>query len=288
MALFDTDGNFVKVNAAQCATSSAARRYALLGRTEHELTHPDDRQADLEAGARMLPRRDAQLAGREALHAAERPAPCGCSPPTTFVRDDHGRGVCWLGQFQDITELRPPGRGATRSPTPSTGARSITSSIALRRPARPPADARPRRLQGHQRRATATEAGDELLRVIAGATRASACAATTCSPGSVATSSPVLPPALPDGRAATRAGRRAIWPRSWPTSGSGSTGSSPGRHRLRSASRPWPSVTRPPTCWPRPTAPCTRPRPSAAAASTARSAASSPPPPRPSRPPCGR
>ena len=31
----------------------------------------------------------------------------------TFVRDEHGRPLCWVGQFQDITELR---RHASRDP----------------------------------------------------------------------------------------------------------------------------------------------------------------------------
>ncbi len=84
---------------------------------------------------------------------------------TTFVRDDHGRGVCWLGQFQDITELR---RLASRDPLTDTLNRRAFHHELRARAGRRAADARPRRLQGHQRRAR-PRGGRRCLRVIAGA-----------------------------------------------------------------------------------------------------------------------
>ena len=53
MALFNTDGEYVRVNAALCRMLDRAPA-ELLGRRDQELTHPDDRESDLDAAWRIL------------------------------------------------------------------------------------------------------------------------------------------------------------------------------------------------------------------------------------------
>jgi PAS domain S-box-containing protein/diguanylate cyclase (GGDEF)-like protein len=104
MALFDLDGEYVRVNRSLCE---------LLGRTPDELigvrdqalTHPDDRAADLAAV-------DDVFAGRMRTFQCEKRfvRPDGeivwVLANLTFLRDDDGEPLSWVGQFQDITARR--------------------------------------------------------------------------------------------------------------------------------------------------------------------------------------
>ncbi|MGZ4278086.1 MAG: sensor domain-containing diguanylate cyclase [Solirubrobacteraceae bacterium] len=104
MGLFNTDGQYVRVNAALCALlgRSAAE---LIGRRDQEFTHPDDRQADIDAAWEILD-------GRASTHQTEKRfvRPDGTVVSVianlTFLRDDEGRPLSWVGQFQDITARR--------------------------------------------------------------------------------------------------------------------------------------------------------------------------------------
>jgi len=104
MALYNTDGRFVRVNDAMCQLLGREAE-ALEGVRDQELTHPDDRQTDLEAARRVL-------AGDIATFQTEKRfvRPCGevvwAIANLTFLRDEAGRPISWLGQFQDITEHR--------------------------------------------------------------------------------------------------------------------------------------------------------------------------------------
>jgi diguanylate cyclase (GGDEF)-like protein/PAS domain S-box-containing protein len=104
MALFNTDGEYVRVNAALCALLGRPSA-DLLGRRDQELTHPDDRQADLDAAWEILE-------GRLDTHQAEKRfvRPDGsvvwALASLTFLRDEEGRPLSWVGQFQDVTERR--------------------------------------------------------------------------------------------------------------------------------------------------------------------------------------
>ena len=71
----------------------------------------------------------------------------------TFLRDEHGRPLCWVGQFQDITELR---RLASRDPlTDALNRRAFDAELG-RCPRRGALlRARPRRLQGRSTTPTA-------------------------------------------------------------------------------------------------------------------------------------
>jgi diguanylate cyclase (GGDEF)-like protein/PAS domain S-box-containing protein len=115
MALFNTDGEFVRANAAMCELLGRPEA-EVLGHRDQEFTHPDDRQADVEAAWRIL---RGEMVNFQCEKRYERPGadPVWVLASVTFVRDDRDRPVCWLGQFQDITELR---RMASRDPLTDT------------------------------------------------------------------------------------------------------------------------------------------------------------------------
>ena len=104
MALFNTDGEYVRVNGALC-TLLGRPEAELLGRRDQEFTHPDDRQADLDAAFHILE-------GRMQTHQVEKRFlhPDGSEvcviANLTFLRDEDGRALSWVGQFQDITARR--------------------------------------------------------------------------------------------------------------------------------------------------------------------------------------
>ena len=80
MALFNTDGEFVRVNPAMCALLGRDAD-ELLGIRDQELTHPDDRQNDLDAAWRILRGELEHLAVREALRAPGRRSRLGAGEP---------------------------------------------------------------------------------------------------------------------------------------------------------------------------------------------------------------
>ncbi|HTJ76302.1 MAG TPA: PAS domain S-box protein [Acidimicrobiales bacterium] len=104
MALFNTDGEYVRVNAALCDLLGRPEG-ELLGHRDQELTHPDDRQSDVDAAWRIL---------RGELHTWQCEKrflrPDGSVVWTianlTFLRDEDGNPISWVGQFQDITERK--------------------------------------------------------------------------------------------------------------------------------------------------------------------------------------
>jgi diguanylate cyclase (GGDEF)-like protein/PAS domain S-box-containing protein len=111
MALFNTDGEYVRVNAALCELLGRGAG-ELLGIRDQELTHPDDRQSDLDATWRIL---NGELSSWQCEKRFVRPdgSVVWTLASLTFLRDEYGRPLCWVGQFQDITELR---RMASRDP----------------------------------------------------------------------------------------------------------------------------------------------------------------------------
>jgi diguanylate cyclase (GGDEF)-like protein/PAS domain S-box-containing protein len=101
MALFDTNGVYFRVNGAMCALLGRSRT-DLLGRSDLELTHVEDRQADITATADIL-------AGVADTHTCEKRylRPNGTTAwvlsNLVFLRGDGGHPMCWVGTFQDIT-----------------------------------------------------------------------------------------------------------------------------------------------------------------------------------------
>ena len=199
MAVFNTDGEYVRVNAALSALLGRAPE-DLLGRRDQELTHPEDRQADLDAAWEILE-------GRMDTHQTEKRfvRPDGsvvwALANLTFLRDEAGRPLSWVGQFQDVTRAPPAGGGAapSRRPRPAdrpaqpplvrAGARAAPRARAPLRPPGRDRDDRPRRLQGGQRRARPRRRRRAAGLRGRAAARAPARRA-TCWPGSAATSSP--------------------------------------------------------------------------------------------------
>ena len=104
MALFNCAGRYVRVNASLCALLGRSAD-ELIGRRDQELTHPDDRASDLEAAERIF-------AGELSTHQCEkrflRPdeSIVWTLANLTFLRDEAGRPLGWVGQFQDITARR--------------------------------------------------------------------------------------------------------------------------------------------------------------------------------------
>jgi diguanylate cyclase (GGDEF)-like protein/PAS domain S-box-containing protein len=111
MALFNTDGEYVRVNAALCTLLDRSQEH-LIGIRDQELTHPDDRQSDVDAAWRIL---NGELSSWQCEKRFVRPdgTVVWTLASLTFLRDEYGRPLCWVGQFQDVTELR---RMASRDP----------------------------------------------------------------------------------------------------------------------------------------------------------------------------
>jgi diguanylate cyclase (GGDEF)-like protein/PAS domain S-box-containing protein len=104
MALFDTSGRYVRVNDALCRLLGRSREQ-LIGRRDQELTHPDDRQSDIDASWRILQGElDTWQTEKRFIHASGDVV--WAIANLTFLRDHAGRPLSWLGQFQDITERR--------------------------------------------------------------------------------------------------------------------------------------------------------------------------------------
>jgi len=104
MAQFSCDGEYVRVNAALCELLGRTE-LELIGSRDNELTHPDDRQADVDKAWEIL-------AGVTDTHQCEKRflKPDGTVvwvlANLTFLRDECGGPLGWVGQFQDITARR--------------------------------------------------------------------------------------------------------------------------------------------------------------------------------------
>ena len=104
MAFFNTDGEYLRVNAALCAL--LARDEAdLLGHRDQEFTHPEHRASDVAAAWRIL---DGEIDTWQTEKRFVRPdgSAVWVIANMTFLRDEAGRALTWLGQFQDITERK--------------------------------------------------------------------------------------------------------------------------------------------------------------------------------------
>jgi diguanylate cyclase (GGDEF)-like protein/PAS domain S-box-containing protein len=104
MALFNSDGEYVRVNAALCDMLGRSEA-ELLGRRDQELTHPGDRQRDLDAAWEILEGR-MQTFQCEKRFVRPDGSIVWAIASLTFLRDDSDRPLSWVGQFQDITSRR--------------------------------------------------------------------------------------------------------------------------------------------------------------------------------------
>jgi diguanylate cyclase (GGDEF)-like protein/PAS domain S-box-containing protein len=104
MALFNTDGEYIRVNSSLCEMLGR-REDELLGRRDQELTHPDDRQRDIEAAWRIL-RREIDTWQCEKRFLRPDGSVVWAIANLTFLRSDDGHPLSWVGQFQDITQAK--------------------------------------------------------------------------------------------------------------------------------------------------------------------------------------
>jgi diguanylate cyclase (GGDEF)-like protein/PAS domain S-box-containing protein len=104
MAFLTTDGEYVRVNAALCALLARSEQ-DLLGRRDQEFTHPEHRASDVAAAWRIL---DGEIDTWQTEKRFVRPdgGAVWVIANMTFLRDEEGRALTWVGQFQDITERK--------------------------------------------------------------------------------------------------------------------------------------------------------------------------------------
>jgi diguanylate cyclase (GGDEF)-like protein/PAS domain S-box-containing protein len=170
MALFNTDGEYVRVNGALCALL-ARPEHELIGTRDNALTHPDDRQSDIDAAWRIL---RGEFSSWQCEKRFVRPdgSVVWTLANLTFLRDEYGRPLCWVGQFQDITELR---RMALRDPlTDALNRRAFDTELTRAAGSGMPAALLVLDLDGFKEinDAHGHHAGDELLRRTADGLRA--------------------------------------------------------------------------------------------------------------------
>lgn len=112
MAIFNADGEYVRVNDALCAMLDRPREQ-LLGSRDRDLTHPDDREQVSAAAWRILEGEQAS-----STHEQRFLRPDGSIvwviANAAFLRDDVGRPLSWVCQFVDITARREAEDAARR------------------------------------------------------------------------------------------------------------------------------------------------------------------------------
>lgn len=104
MAFFDTEGRYLRVNRALCRLLDRPAE-ALIGHRDSELTHPDDRQSDVEAAWRIL-RGELDTWQTEKRFVRPDGSVVWAIANLSFLRDDERLPLTWLGQFQDITDRK--------------------------------------------------------------------------------------------------------------------------------------------------------------------------------------
>ncbi|HET7722304.1 MAG TPA: PAS domain S-box protein, partial [Acidimicrobiales bacterium] len=95
MALFNTDGEYVRVNAALCRLLGRTEA-ELLGRRDQEFTHPDDRQSDVDAAWRIL-RGEIHTWQCEKRFVRPDGSVVWALANLTFLRDEDGNPISWMG-----------------------------------------------------------------------------------------------------------------------------------------------------------------------------------------------
>ena len=104
MAILGADGRYVRVNDALCGMLGRARDQ-LIGERDNEITHPDDRERDVELAWRIL-RGELDSVQLEKRFVKPDGAIVWAIANMTYLRDDDGAGVAWVGQWQDVTAHR--------------------------------------------------------------------------------------------------------------------------------------------------------------------------------------
>jgi diguanylate cyclase (GGDEF)-like protein/PAS domain S-box-containing protein len=112
MALYNTAGEFTRVNATLAAMLGRAAE-ELVGTRDQLVTHPDDRQVDVDA-AELILAGELHTFQREKrfLHADGRAV--WVIANLCFLRDEAGNPLSWVGQFQDISAQKDAERRLSR------------------------------------------------------------------------------------------------------------------------------------------------------------------------------
>ena len=104
MAILGADGRYVRVNDALCSMLQRSRA-TLLGMRDNELTHPGDRARDVELAWKIL-RGELDSVQLEKRFVRPDGSVVWVIANMTYLRDDEGTGIAWVGQWQDVTALR--------------------------------------------------------------------------------------------------------------------------------------------------------------------------------------
>lgn len=104
MAILGADGRYARVNDALCAMLGRTRE-TLVGTRDNELTHPDDQARDVELAWKIL-RRELDAVQLEKRFVRPDGTVVWVISNMTYLRDDDGTGIAWVGQWQDVTAHR--------------------------------------------------------------------------------------------------------------------------------------------------------------------------------------
>ncbi|MFP5362322.1 MAG: PAS domain S-box protein [Thermoleophilia bacterium] len=104
MAILGADGRYVRVNDALCGMLGRTRSQ-LIGERDNEITHPDDREHDVALAWRIL-RGELDCAQLEKRFVRPDGTVVWVISNMTYLRDDEGTGIAWVGQWQDVTAHR--------------------------------------------------------------------------------------------------------------------------------------------------------------------------------------
>ena len=104
MALFNADGEYVRVNDALCVLVGRDRSQ-LIGRRDSDVTHPEDSEMIAELAWRIL-RGEMSSSTHEQRFVRPDGQVVWVIAHAVFLRDDHGRPLSWVCQFVDITARR--------------------------------------------------------------------------------------------------------------------------------------------------------------------------------------
>ena len=104
MAIIGADGRYVRVNDALCGMLGR-RRGQLIGERDNEITHPDDRERDVEFAWKIL-RGELDCIVLEKRFVKPDGSVVWVIANMTYLRDDDGTGIAWVGQWQDVTARR--------------------------------------------------------------------------------------------------------------------------------------------------------------------------------------
>jgi PAS domain S-box-containing protein len=101
MDLVDLDGRFLQVNAALCELTGYSEE-ELLATTFQDITHPDDREADL-ARVNQVLSGEAPVFQMEKRYLRKDGQVVWGRVNSSLVRDQHGTPLYYIGQIEDIT-----------------------------------------------------------------------------------------------------------------------------------------------------------------------------------------